>query len=833
MQRACAHSTRARVLRLFSSSPSSPYVVAPVSLPDRARVVSAHLKSQFPDGTRKPNALRRAPLGTAALDALDELVLDGGFLPQSVVHDVLALSRLSYSSAVMQRSLESTSAAGLIAKDLQLANALDMSSREGDAEGVLVAMREALQSPGATPPALHARLVQAFFVLGKTDRALAVFDRLRAGGRLSEPQLANFVNQVLTLTESANELPDTNLESVELYATVVAAKRRAQTTADALLRYFCVSAVPLRAEADALLLYCMRSMRQAASDAPDSRMKWASSKQLSFDPSSVSAQSGRSTLEDNARWWSFVTRELEDSARWVSIVSRALSVRDFANALSPSVRSAAIYFILCASAIEGSDALDPISYASVLAYRSALGHIDELTLEECVRVNSGLRGEQARRDVRVWTRGIDRVAATPAVLGHGSKRLYLLLKALPPTFSDRFRIPGHNTRKHAQILRGIFKPLDADADASLVDVAEGAAAAGSGGDPATRAALATHLSVDAWLALMGVAGGGDGAGFEEDDISRAAAACCGGAVGGGGGSKTVDGESTAASTAADATFRGSSAGGSGGGRALLRGRRRMDATWSPRVSSEPDPYPATTSRTVMARVWSPSGGASASARAAPRATYASTPPHEYGSSWTPDEALPPADWAERHLRIAVGAYVAALREDPSIIVPRIHAVVISALTSRGRHVAALQAAATAARLAAAPVDLPDLFWTGVGSAMCVTAARSRASDADVRALTLSLIGPLAAERGKALARVLEGARNALARPGGESDAAVVALAWRNTIPALEALCVEEGVETGTENARGGDAQVHAPVNAADDGIDDAGAEEGGHAGAAS
>lgn len=89
--------------------------------------------------------LRRKSGAIAALKVLEGLVLDGVFVPQVAVLRMLWLARRANDADILRRSLQVTAAVGILSKDRQIADALEVFSRSGDVAGFIAAEQDVLQ----------------------------------------------------------------------------------------------------------------------------------------------------------------------------------------------------------------------------------------------------------------------------------------------------------------------------------------------------------------------------------------------------------------------------------------------------------------------------------------------------------------------------------------------------------------------------------------------------------------------------------------------------------------------------------------------------------------
>lgn len=88
---------------------------------------------------------RRMSAAVAALEVFEGLVLDGVFVPQVAVLRMLWLARRANDKSILHRSLNLTAAVGILAKERQIADALDVYARSGDVVGFIAAEQDVLQ----------------------------------------------------------------------------------------------------------------------------------------------------------------------------------------------------------------------------------------------------------------------------------------------------------------------------------------------------------------------------------------------------------------------------------------------------------------------------------------------------------------------------------------------------------------------------------------------------------------------------------------------------------------------------------------------------------------
>jgi hypothetical protein len=508
--------------------------------------------------------------------------------------------------------------------------------------------------------------------------------------------------------------------SLEFYSVVVISARRALAVASTLLRHFCVTSPPSRQEADALLLFCMRADPPFDSNNGD------------YSARLRNGTAYRSPLNDVKRRRGLSIRE--DNARWLPLVTRALASREFSSALSPNVRAAAIETVLSGS---GLDRAYHNNEPLVLAYRTAVGHQDETALEQCVRArfaaNAGISNIE-QPVVHVWLSGVEREISPSITIEENStaSELVSLLRKRGMTFSDRFRVATKTTADHLKLLRTEASARFADERASLKSLASGNARLA----PATdTASCLDALSADAIEDIMT----GTALGLDE----------------------TVEGvDSTipehAYESDDESLFISSM---------LTKGSPIKTPTWVPKALPPDSREEAHMFFRSSMRVYSPAGSASASTPERVRAgcgpTFAGTTADKFGSSWVPDSALPPSIWAERNLTIALGAYIAAVREetlglrergDSALIVPSlVHESVVCSLVNRGKLTAALQAVRVAGVLSSEhraagndPITPPLAFWAAIGHLFYSAVATRRllsVNRGELTALATALLHP--------------------------------------------------------------------------------------------
>ena len=560
------------------------------------------------------------------------------------------------------------------------------------------------QSVGTLPPTLIVKVLQALFSMGWHDRALSFFERVRANRQAPDALVARVIYELLAETEQTSMGPQ--LAPVEYYVVLLIAAQKAQIVASALLRHFCVSARPSRAEADALLLFCMRA--EAPYGSPNEYAQRLRNGTAYRMPLTVSTSNNRR-----------IQMIREDNARWLSLVGRALTSCEFTDALSPLVRAAAVESLLSAAGLDRSHHNnEPL----VLAYRSAVGHQDESALEHCAKAHAARSSNSDRiTKSNVWLPGIDRDVSRAVSFGNASAELMDLLRQRGPSFSDRFRVATKTTIDHLKILRSEVSATSRDEAVSLLALASGSTARQKNQLLAGSTSAPSSLGLSNLEALSAES-------IEEiiaGPISRSTSTpppvndvrLHKKIIFDDGREKVEEDEETDLIASMLSTSPSSST-----------------APWVPCAQPSDKDDVHFYFRCSM-RIYAPSGSASASTpertQSSGSTIYAGTSASNYGTSWDPDASLPPSAWAERYLTIALGAYVAAVREEGvalrerketiPIVSSLVHESVICSLVHRGNLTAALQAVRVAGVLsteratAGGELMMPGTaFWAAIG-----------------------------------------------------------------------------------------------------------------------
>jgi hypothetical protein len=127
-----------------SPSPPTSLSTPPYDLFRRSQHAVELLTTMDPLSENAP-LLRRKSGAIAALEVLEGLVLDGVFVPQVAVLRMLWLARRANDAEILRRSLQVTAAVGILSKDRQIADALEVFSRSGDVAGFIAAEQDVLQ----------------------------------------------------------------------------------------------------------------------------------------------------------------------------------------------------------------------------------------------------------------------------------------------------------------------------------------------------------------------------------------------------------------------------------------------------------------------------------------------------------------------------------------------------------------------------------------------------------------------------------------------------------------------------------------------------------------